>query len=207
MYVRYRKDIFENEDIMKQEFIFPVITFLGKYSATANMINTTMGCILFEFAINQITRNVDKVKSCLVELAKNDIIELHTKLDKLNTPIILTVNDPISWVALHDFEIDTINKLVKDNLISYKIGDVFMAIKFNAHSYNDPRNNTNKYGSVIYGYSRLMNWSGITNNASMSKYINLLGDTDILKVNKTKLRDETGKTFKTTHEYSFKEIK
>lgn len=206
MYVRYRKDIFENSKIMEQEFIFPVMTFLSKYSATANMINTTIGCILFEFEINPIPRNVNKVKSCLVALVDSNVIQLHTELDKLNTPIILTVTEYTSWVALHDFEIDTINRLVKNNLISYKIGDVFMAIKFKAHNNNNPSDNINNYSSTNYGYPKLMSWAGITNQGSMSKYVNLLSNTDILKVDKTEVINKDKQVFKTTHIYSFKKL-
>ena len=206
MYVKYRKDIFENSKLMEQEFIFPVMTFLSKYSATANMINTTIGCILFEFGINPISRNVDKTKSCLIALADNNIIQLHTELDKLNTPTVLSVSEYSSWVALHDFEIETINNLVRDNLISYKIGDVFMAIKFKAHNHNKLLENINDYGSTTYGYQKLMNWAGITNQGSMSKYVKLLSKTDILKVDKTEVIDKDKKLFKTTHIYSFKKL-
>lgn len=209
MFVKYPKELFIHEDIMSEELIFPVMTFLSKYSATANSINSTIGCILFEFSINPITRNTDKIKSCLRKLHEKEFIEIHTELDKINTPILITVNEFNSWVAIHDFEIDTIKKIVSSESVSYKIGDLFMAIKFKSFSTNARDENLNLYDSTSFGYTKLSTWSGISNNGTISKYVSLLGNTEILKVEKTEERTESnGKMiFKTTHKYSFKIIK
>lgn len=204
MYIKYPKEIFSIEELTKEELLFPCIVFIMKYESKDNKINSTIGCILNEFNISQISRNTDRVKSCLLKLEKYEVINIDSTLDKINTPLLLTVNDFGSWVALHDFEIEVIKSIYNKKQISYKVGDVFMAIKQNAHNANPRERNINRYGSVKYAYKTIMYWSGISSPTTLTKYITELSKTNILDVKKQIIEKKSGKVI--THEYSFKEI-
>ena len=205
MYVKFPKQIFYNEKIASQDLLFPCMIFLLRYKSNLDEINTTIGCILNEFDINPIPRNVDKIKQCLSVLSDEGIILLDTKVDKINTPIKLTFPKLTPWIAVHDFEINVISELVKNPKASFKIGNLFTAIKHTAHTVN---HSNNMYSSITKGYTLLSLWSGIESKTTISKYVNLLGDTDILNVKQTTVkRDVNGKeSWNTTNEYSFKQI-
>lgn len=206
MYIKYPKEIFDNKQIVSQDFIFPCMIFLLRYKSNFDEINSTIGCILQEFNINPIGRNVDKVRQCLSVLEEEGIISLNSKLDKINTPLKLYMEDMTPWIAIHDFEIDAIINLSNNPKASYKIGNLFTAIKQTAHTLN---HETNNYSTVTKGFRTLSRWSGIDSNTTISKYVNLLEESNILGVKRTTVKKKDGdkELWNTTHEYSFKIIK
>jgi len=206
MYIKYPKEIFENKQMVSQDFLFPCMVFLLKYKSSFNEINSTIGCILQEFNINPIGRNVDKIRQCLSVLQEEGVISLNSELDKINTPLKLYIEDMTPWIAIHDFEIDAIVNLSNNPKASYKIGNLFTAIKQTAHTLNHEINN---YSMVTKGFRTLSRWSGIDSNTTISKYVNLLEDSNVLEVKRTtvKKRDGDKELWNTTHEYSFKQIK
>ena len=205
MYVKYPKEIFENKRIVSQDLLFPCMIFLLKYKSSFKEINSTIGCILQEFNINPIGRNVDKIRQCLYVLHDEGIISLYTQLDKINTPIKLYMEDITPWIAIHDFEIESIIELSKSPTASYKIGNLFTAIKQTAHKVNHEEN---KYSPVTKGYRTLGSWSGIDSNTTIAKYVDLLEESGILYVKQTTTKKESNgkELWNTTNEYSFKNI-
>jgi len=198
------KEVYTSTNLMSNEFALPCIIFLEKYKSKSNTVYTTLGCILDNFNISSISKNTTRLKSLFTELSNSGYISFEAEIVNLNTPLEINIRPYEQgdfFTTIHDFELDSIINLVKDNNVSYMILNMFISIKRRAGFINILNN---QYETSIIGYRKLMDELGIKSFNTMSKYVKLLESTGILMVDRK--NSDTDDGIKTVNTYSFKNI-
>lgn len=204
MFYMIPKDIYLNEELMKNEFTLPCVIFLEMYKSKSYKVYTTLGCILEKFNISSITKNTTKIKSLLHNLRSIGYINFEVDVGNLNTPLEIEVTkyeDGSYFTTVHDFELEAIISIVSEHNVSYMIMNMFIAIKRRT-AYIDI--SINSYDSCMIGYRKLMDEIGIKSFNTMSKYVKLLESCGALLVDRQRAEDEDG--IKTINTYSFKKL-
>lgn len=205
MFYMIPKDIYLNEELMKNEFTFPCVIFLEMYKSKSYKIYTTLSCMLEKFNISSITKNTTKIKSLFHSLRSIGYINFNGDISNLNTPLEIEVakyEDGSFFTTIHDFELEPIISIVSAHNVSYMIMNMFIAIKRRT-GYIDI--SINSYDKCVIGYRKLMDEIGIKSFNTMSKYVKLLENNGVLFVHRENTNDgDDG--IKTINTYSFKRL-
>jgi len=210
MYICVDRDILDNDDVIKEEFIFPVLSYILSYGNKTGENITTVKCILETMKITETRTNCAKVISTLDVLNDFGYITINKGISKIKANTPFKVSFPIklgSFFVLHDYEIVKIVNMILAEGISHKVGIILMIIKSKSKTIDI---HTNNYEPKSISYAEINKILKTKSKTTISKYVNSMKNYNIFKIQQSTDKETTEDglvSYRTKNTYSFITVK
>ena len=218
MYIKMYKESTKSKKCNSHKMFFPIITYTMLVNNHYEISYFSIGNIMDYFNIARSTRNFKHMTECISLLESEQLI--HQVYGENVSQC--TMNTLLGFEIIRDsgdgkhnqilpIEIDLIKDAYNNKEQNYSFANLFLVLKRTSQFEVFGKNAFIDYSRV--SYSTLSRESGIKSNTTLSKYIGLLEEYGLLKVDRDttkeeKIDEKTGSaitTFKTLNTYTFME--